>query len=355
MSREIDQLKMEREKILVNLKDLNLSVKDLNQAVRLGWKPSYWFSSERSAKVRQLDDQRKSIDLLTRRRDDLQQRIQSETEQFTNQHVELDRYRAFDRLEAEATVKSLNSHLVQLQTELAQADVKKRRADDQLHEPLEALLEAQRQKSEIETEIARAATFDKRLNNAPNSFERKRVHDECNNHFGEGSPRKVIGAREKELEGVYRTIKKLEVRAQSIIDRLTRVIKLLVIDGNNLCYQQETFIGLSALRAVVQKISVDFPVIIVFDATIRHHLHMRDQEIAAQFGDVVQVHVVASKQSADETLLETASNPDAYIISNDRFTDFPDKSAVRERRIFRHEILNGRVFVHDLSLAEDWT
>ena len=353
--REISQLKIKMEEILPDLSRLTLHVKSLKQAASLGWDPRYWFSSERSAKLSQLDDLRKSLALLTSKHDELQQLIQSKVAQCVKQQVDLDRYRAFNRLEADATLKALKSHVVQLRAELNQVRLRKEQVDEQLREPLAELRKVQSQKSNLETEIDRAMTFDKRLNNASNSYERKMVHEECSANFSESSPARVISARQRELQSVNRTIGKLDDRLQSIVERASRVVKTLVIDGNNLCYQHQTFIGLSALQAVVQKLSRDFPVVIVFDATIRRQLQMSDREISAQFRETVRVHVVASKQKADETLLDTARDPDTYVISNDRFKDFPDKSAVRDRRLIRHEILDDTVFVHDLSVAEDFT
>jgi rRNA-processing protein FCF1 len=146
----------------------------------------------------------------------------------------------------------------------------------------------------------------------------------------------------------------LEDRLISISKRASRTIKSLVIDGNNLCYQQQNFIGLVALHAVAKNLSRSYPVLIVFDATIRKWLAMNDRDIAASFGDAVKVHVVATKQKADETLLDSAMDSTTYVISNDRFVDYPDKSAVRDQRVIRHEILNGKVFVHDLGVVENY-
>jgi hypothetical protein len=47
--------------------------------------------------------------------------------------------------------------------------------------------------------------------------------------------------------------------------------------------------------------------------------------------------------------------PDAtsfvYVLSNDRFAEYAEKPAVRDGRVLRHEILNGRILVHDLDVA----
>lgn len=352
--RDVGRLKLELEEVLTDLAEQTICVKSLGQAASLGWDPRYWFSSERLAKQSQLNNQRKAVALLTRNRDDLEKKIETKDKRIVGQQTELENYRNFDRLEADATVNALKSHLVQLTIELDHLRIEKERIDEQLREPLAALMDAKWNKDRVEREIGLAMDFDRRLNCAPNSYERRMVHDECSATFNEGSPARVVSARRREAESLGRTVGKLDERVQSIVDRATRVVKTLVIDGNNLCYQYQTFIGLSALMAVGQKLSRDYPVVIVFDAAIRQQLQMRDQDIALKFGDVIKVHVVASKQKADETLLDAARDPDTYVISNDRFRDFPDKAAVREQRLIRHEILNGIVFVHDLSVAEEW-
>ena len=106
-----------------------------------------------------------------------------------------------------------------------------------------------------------------------------------------------------------------------------------------------------SLTALTYEIAENYEVIVVFDASIRTLLGINDQQIAFGFPLKVRVHVVANKQTADQTILEMASNPDAYVISNDRFRDFTDKSAVNAQRLFRHEILAGKLLIHDLNIA----
>lgn len=59
-------------------------------------------------------------------------------------------------------------------------------------------------------------------------------------------------------------------------------------------------------------------------------------------------------RSTDEILLDSESDHNSYVTGNDRFVDFPEKPAVRERRLIRHEILNGKVLFHDLDLPHDF-
>lgn len=353
--REVNLLKLELEEICNQLTGLNLRLESLNKAVSLGWNPSYWFSTERFAKQNELSEHRQLQPRLILQRDTLQKQICTKEEQITVQQADIKRYRSFDRLEAEATVKALNSHLLPLIDEFKKVKILKERVDEKLREPLAELKKAQWKRDWLESEINRAIAFDKQLKNASNGYERKIIHEECSASLGEGNPARVINDSRKELDGVNRTIKKLEDRAKSISQRADRIINTLVIDGNNMCYQHQSFIGLSALQAVAKKLSRDYPVVvIVFDGIIRRQLQMSDRDIAAKFDDVIRVHVVASKQKADETLLDAARDLYTYVISNDRFKDFPEKQAVRDRRLITHEILNNKVFVHDLDVAEDW-
>ena len=352
--REANSLKDELRELPRRLNAQNLRVDSLSREASLGLDPRYWFSSERSDKKLELRQQKMMLAHLIQQKEQIQNRSHAKDEQVDAQQAELDRYRVFDRLEAEAVVKALKSRIVHLKSEIEQVGRSKEEVDQQLRAPLAELGELTRRKQILEREIGHAESFERRLSSALNSYERKMIHDECGASLGESKPARVIWAKRQEVDSVDRNIVKLRKRLESIAQRASRVIKTLVIDGNNLCYEQRTFIGTVALQAVARKLARDYAVLIVFDATIRRGLQMKDQEIAARFGDTVKIHVVASTQKADETLLDSASDPNSYVISNDRFVEFPEKPAVREKRLIRHEILNGKVFVHDLNLSEDF-
>lgn len=42
------------------------------------------------------------------------------------------------------------------------------------------------------------------------------------------------------------------------------------------------------------------------------------------------------------------------MISNDRFRDFTDKLAVSCQRLIRHQIVAGKVLIHDLNLSVEF-
>jgi len=92
---------------------------------------------------------------------------------------------------------------------------------------------------------------------------------------------------------------------------------------------------------------------VVFDASIRRALQSGDAEVRGVFGGNVKIHVVATSVKADATVLDLAgSDKTAFVISNDRFAEFWEKPAVKDGRLIRHEIVAGRVLIHDLGISE---
>jgi hypothetical protein len=229
---------------------------------------------------------------------------------------------------------------------------KRQTVDAQLQNPLIEQRSLQQRLEALQKDKKLAVALDQRLTSASNSYEKAMVHKDCGNAFGgESNPSRVKHTKQREIESVCRNLEKVEKRLRQIVQAATREISRLVIDGNNLCYESGTFIGLKALTALTYAIAENYEVIVVFDASIRKILEINDQQIAHGFPVKVRVHVVATKQTADQTILEMASSTDAYVISNDRFRDFTDKSAVNSQRLIRHEILAGKILVHDLNIA----
>lgn len=132
-------------------------------------------------------------------------------------------------------------------------------------------------------------------------------------------------------------------------------IKKIVIDGSNLCYEQGKFIGAKALAWLTQNLKNKYEVIVVFDsgAFLGLGFNQTDpEELEKIFGKGVKIHKVQRERKADETILKYAENEQTYyVISNDRFRDYPQAEVVTNNRIIRHEILGGKIIIHQLDLA----
>lgn len=351
-SRTLSRELLELGEVIANL-DLKASV--LAKDASLGLNPRYFFSAERREKKAELVLIRAKLVQLQESLVEKQDRVANYDIESSSQKTDLNRHHSFDKLSVEATLRAVSIQIEQLTSEVDELGPLKERVDGLLKPLLDKLMELLQQKEALETELDRAKQMERNLACASNGYERKQVHSDCRNLFNESSPEKVISSRLNKLQSIERNAKKLDQRLKMVAKRATGEIKKLVIDGNNLCYRQDIFIGLDAILAVASKLSSDYSVLVVFDATIRNHLRASDSDISSYFGRSCEVHVVASGQKADETVLDAASESNTYVISNDSFGDFPEKSAVQNRRLIKHEILSDRVFIHDLDLDESFT
>ncbi|MGN4935208.1 hypothetical protein ACTFBW_15695 [Aeromonas rivipollensis] len=91
------------------------------------------------------------------------------------------------------------------------------------------------------------------------------------------------------------------------------VIKKLFIDGNNLCYFDEKFIGLKALLALIKTINGQYNIQIVFDHGILGLTELTAAEIKQRFPDNVEVHIAARGQIADHTLISLVNSDEQYF------------------------------------------
>lgn len=215
--------------------------------------------------------------------------------------------------------------------------------------------ELDRLKSELATlnaDIARANRFEQELSSAANSYERAMIHKECEEKFGTGSPKQVINDRRGKIRSLDNNIPKLERRIREELEKLERTIGHLLIDGNNACYEGQSFIGLRAISALLRELGGRYKTTVVFDASIRAMLKTDTQGVERALGTTVNTHVAPTKSAADEYLLKLADQDNsAFILSNDRFAEYHDYSAVKSGRLFRFLIADGKLMANDIDVA----
>ena len=215
--------------------------------------------------------------------------------------------------------------------------------------------ELDRLKSELATlnaDIARANRFEQELSSAANSYERAMIHKECEEKFGTGSPKQVINDRRGKIRSLDNNIPKLERRTREELQKLERTIGHLLIDGNNACYEGQSFIGLRAISALLRELGGRYKTTVVFDASIRAMLKTDTQGVERALGTTVNTHVAPTKSAADEYLLKLADQDNsAFILSNDRFAEYHDYSAVKSGRLFRFLIADGKLMANDIDVA----
>ena len=321
----------------------------IRPATRRGWNPQYWFSEARSTAKSELLCHLALIEKIES--DKLRsaaERAQSLTS-LTNARESLERYSRFDRDAAEGNLAGLEAEIGRSGAELDKREARAKALDKELEVPMVEFLALRNRLKGLKDDLLTANRFERQLGEANNRYEKSQIHRECEVKFGTGSPGRVISKLQREIAGTARSTEKLERRLQQIRRRGALDVQALVIDGSNLCYEADRLIGLSALRALCARLADDFQVTVIFDASTIDRLGVPSSNLRSQLPGA-KVYVDASQTGADETILDTAQDPTTFVVSNDRFADFPDKPAVRDARLIGHRIINGHVRVPDLSI-----
>lgn len=337
------------------LDDVGKRAKELQPATRMGWNPTYWISSERSAAKSDLAKKVEEIKLLRAKRERVSGERETATQGLSDAEAVMARYTAFDRASVVRALSEAAAEISSLSTLIDDLRPRADSLDEELDGPRAQFVAIREEVNELARDLSRAEGLLQDLNDADNSYARAMVHQECERRFGTGKPSAAISRLQKELAAKERASEKLERRLHDIARRGSLEIHALVIDGSNLCYEGDKLIGLFALREFCALLHDEYDLTVIFDASIRTRLGLPSDDRLRQQLPGVTVHVTASGTSADETILDLAEDPTTFVVSNDRFVDFPEKGAVRNRRIIRHEIVGGRVLVRDLKVDVEFS
>lgn len=339
------------------------------------------FSRERRKARRHLADTRSARNKMMRQLKRSEKTRASAAKELAQVEERVAEYESFDR---DAKVRQRDELAVAIDHECSRLDqlhARKTRLDQKLTPLVNELVwlretcaaaraELGALAREIDDQKARLAIaqeFKRNLGQAGSGYERRLIHEKSESLLGDGQPGKVIYQATSRIsdcehqqrklhpriEGIERSIGKMEDRIAAEATKGSRCVEQLVLDGNNLCYRSGTFIGTRALEALSAELIHRWTVTIVFDADIRSLLKRESRAVQTRFPGA-EVHVVATGEKADETILRLADNASTYVISNDRYTDFPDYPAAHNRRVIRHEILSGRALINDLDIDVKW-
>jgi chromosome segregation ATPase len=237
------------------LSALASAIEKISEVARLGFHPRYWFSSERAAAKQQLATLKAEATQLSKEKGYLESEIGEREQAFKLIKSDIERHRTFDVYLANATVRALDIEIGEMELRLAKISTRNDELDALLHEPNLRLSELERQRDRLKVEIDQALRLVEELNAASTRYERAKIHERCQMTFGDGKPSRVVSDRRAKLNSALADIQKLTARLDQIVLRAEREIRTLIIDGNNLCYQQDRFIGLTALQGLVPKLS----------------------------------------------------------------------------------------------------
>lgn len=270
----------------------------------------------------------------------------------------LDRYRAFDPLQAQAKLHLIPTEQQRLKALIANLTPKQQAAEAELCPLQEQILALDGERRLLANQISKAGQLVAQLEAASNGFERKQVHQACEAEFGSGNPGQVIIKLKRRLVYVRSSHGKVRKKMDEVTRRHQLDVRTVVIDGSNLLNgcgpgQTRCFLGLAALDVLVPElIAQDKRVIVYFDHGAPRTLHMSGAALRQHFAQWTQeVHIERAGVQADDSILATADlDPHAYIISRDTFVDFAIQYPWLKERLLEPSVNHDRIFVHDMNI-----
>jgi predicted nucleic acid-binding Zn-ribbon protein len=322
----------------------------LSDRSSIGINPLFWFSDERKRLLQQRDEAVRVGAGLIQEMKDAKTSLEKAQEFSKQVSDSIEWYAAFDRTAADARKQALERRIAEIDAALPALRKKSAALDSELAPLLLDLNVQESRRTAAESRMTSAERYDRRLNSAANSYEKRMVHEACRAELGNGSPSQVIERSRRDKESAERSIGKIKKHLEQVAQRQSRRIDRLVFDGKNLCHdRQGAFIGLGPLKAIMGALQTEAKKIFVFDESIRTRHGFDERQIRDVLGTGVTVHIVNG--TADETVLNLAPDDHDYVVSNDRFVEYRSKAAVRKRRIFPHEIVDNRVMIKDLGVS----
>lgn len=320
-----------------------------------GWLSGLWRSTEQKVAQHQASELDKRLAMLELSRKEAQAELASHEPEERRLAASLRRYRQFNPLEATATITGLNEELAHLHQLIEHTRSASEKWEAMAGDVSRQWERQQRQLQQIDNDIAKAQGFEWALSNASSGREKALIHQECESFFENSKPGMVLSGLNAKRRKLERDIEKIQERLRDITRLMENHIETLILDGNNLCYLPSengkgTFIGLGALIALVPVLCQGYKVTVIFDPGIYARVSSNHAGLQALFPGA-KVVVMPRDVKADEALLAAAEfDQAAYIVSNDRFADYAEKSAVKERRVLTHLIHPHSVQIQQLQV-----
>lgn len=264
----------------------------------------------------------------------------------------LSHYAAFDPHQAACDVDEIQSRVDSISSEKAIISEELTRMEKLIEPFVKEHNLLKDEASSTEVDISKAKKFERDLDRAGEKYERAMIHKECECCFGDGRPRDINRRLSLKLRSLKKNMHKIERRIEEELRKFNMKIDHLFIDGNNICYDRENFIGFQALSALLGELRGRFNLTVVFDASIRKLMRTDTQGIEKLLGKDAAVHITPTGTYADDYLMRlTEESERVFILSNDRYAEYHDYSAVKSGRLLRFMIVDRSLIVSDLDIT----
>lgn len=305
----------------------------------------------------QKQSRKEKVESLTQRlkllNDNLNDLIKTKIEKSTKLE-EIENYNLF---EFNQERDFISASLLNIAVELKKVEKEKIRIDNAIKEKTDILYGLYSEETSVSLDLETAENLKIRLESATNGYERKWIHQESERIFQESNPNKVVVNLKKRKRYLDKNIDKVDKEIKEKVKILTTNIDLIIIDGNNVCYKKDKFIGDIALKALVtalleSEITNKSRILICFDNGISKLLSSTKKDVEDSFKSISEkIEVLISNGKADKTIINAAEKSNTFIISNDRFVDFRDKKAIKERRCLRHRMVFNQIHIEEFSIV----
>lgn len=320
------------------------------------WLASLWLSAEQKVAKHQAAELGKRLELLNQSRREVEAELNKHKPGEALLTQSLQRYRRFDLLEASATEAGMAQELQHLESLMESTRIASNKWEAMAGASVREWAKTARQLEMIDNDIAEAEVMERALSSAHNNKHKKRsIHQTCLARFDVQSPGVVLERLKRKRTYKEQELAKKKDRVEDNLRLLENAIETLILDGNNLCYRpaengRSTFIGLGVVSALIPHLSELYKVVVLFDPGICGRLATTEARLQAQFPQA-RVSVMGNGAKADEGILAAAAfDAGAFIISNDRFADYSEQPAVKERRVLSHIIHTQSVQIQQLQV-----
>lgn len=266
-------------------------------------------------------------------------------------HAELERHRQVDRDATTARLRELEDDIASTAPLHEALAASAAHLEEKLAPVGAELRKVTGELGRLRQQIDLAREYLYELDRASDGRARYEIHKAAELELGTGNPGRFIAQNRGYLDRLERDAKKLEDRVRDIIrqNEIETDVRKLIVDGSNLCHAGSEVVGLFALRALLPHLLKEREVVVIFDATITRLLHKDEEMLKADLPDV-QVRVVDSKTKADKLILRLADEPGVYVLSNDKYRDYPELKDVVEARRINVEIVGNRALIDDMGI-----
>lgn len=348
----------ERAASVKKVETLLLDIKKINNLLKSKLKWDYWFSDEQRKhrkKLKQLSSSIKQHKIAVKRID---QNISELDRQLTDIESEAYRFKEFDIEKATADATRQKEKVAEIRSNKTVAEKIKESINQHIFVLVVEIEKLRSRKTRLQGDLHDIEQVERDLSKAANSRERAILHRQCEVSFGEGNPRKLISLKSGELRSVESALSKCLRRTNEIVSMHTRAIERVIIDGSNLCFERgDNFVGLGPVIKAAEIISDSYDVLVVFDASMIRSLDISEKDLSDKFVDnKAEVHIASNAQGADETILTLASLKESYyILSNDKFSEYPDFDVVKSNRLIKHDVVGDHIFIQSLGISSPWS